>query len=91
MLDEPSVLLRPTFGVLHHLPDSLATMKDSGVRWGRGGASSSSSSSGCGRGAVWRDTDRLLAWQDMGGDHRPGQGRGLLLPCHTPEIRVKHL
>lgn len=38
-----------------HLPESLATIKDSGVRSGRGGGSSSSS--GSGGVADWRDRD----------------------------------
>lgn len=48
-----------------HLPDSLATIKDSGVRSGRGGGSSSS---GCGRVANWGDMDRLPAWHNTAGE-----------------------
>lgn len=48
-----------------HSPGSSATIKDSGVRSGRGGGSSSS---GCGGVANWGDTDTLPTWHNPAGE-----------------------
>lgn len=89
MLDEPSVLLTATFNVVNHSPDSLATMKDSGVRWGRGGGASSSS--GCAKGAGWRNMDRLLARQDTRGTTDLCRGGDCSCPATHQRLRVQHL